>query len=47
MDSVFHWYACLADIFTPSLEIKDIIGHMETLIKFTQAALDDSQLSLT
>lgn len=32
----------LTGIFVPSISLKDIIAHKETLTKFTQQALNDS-----
>lgn len=34
--SVFHWHNHLAALFVPSIDLEDIIAHIEALTKFTQ-----------
>lgn len=45
--SVLHWYDHLAAIFVPSLGLKDVISHIETLTKFTQKPLNDSNQAIS
>ena len=45
--SVFHWYNHLATIFVPSPGLEDVTGHVETLTKFIQQALNGSRQSLS
>lgn len=44
--SVFLWYDPLAAIFFHPLGLEDIITHVETLIKFSQQDLKDSQAGI-
>ena len=45
--SVFHWYDHLATIFVPSVELENVISHIEALVKFTQKALNDSNQAIS
>lgn len=45
--SVFHWRDHSAAIFVPSLGLEDVISHIETLTKFTQKPLNDSNQAIS
>lgn len=53
VESVFHSGICipllwpLLAIFVPSVGLEDIINHTETLVTFTQRALDDSKWAVS
>ena len=44
---MFHWYDHLAAIFVPLLGLEDVISHIETLTKFTQKPLNDSNQAIS
>ena len=45
--SVFQWCDHLAAIFVPSVGLEDVISHVETLTKFTQKPLNDSNQAVS
>lgn len=44
---MFHWCDHLAAIFVPSIGLEDVISHVETLTKFTQKPLNDSNQAIS
>ena len=44
---MFHWRDHSAAIFVPSLGLEDVISHIETLTKFTQKPLNDSNQAIS
>lgn len=44
---MFQWCDHLAAIFVPSVGLEDVISHVETLTKFTQKPLNDSNQAVS